>query len=41
MQKMIILIDKPRGMKSIEIVQAVKERFGARKAGHTGTLVKI
>ncbi|NIR32093.1 MAG: tRNA pseudouridine(55) synthase TruB [Gammaproteobacteria bacterium] len=34
----IILLDKPTGMGSNEALQVVKRRFGAKKAGHTGSL---
>jgi len=33
-----VIIDKPAGQTSHAIVQAVKKRLGAKKAGHTGTL---
>lgn len=34
----IILIDKPRGKTSHQVVQIVKKKLGARKVGHAGTL---
>ena len=34
----IILIDKPQGKTSHQVVQIVKKKLGARKAGHAGTL---
>ncbi len=34
----IVIIDKPKGMTSHEVVQDVKKALGAEKAGHTGTL---
>lgn len=34
----ILLFDKPRGMSSNAVLQRVKQLFGARKAGHTGSL---
>jgi tRNA pseudouridine55 synthase len=34
----VIILDKPLGMTSQEAVTAVKRRFGAKKAGHAGTL---
>ena len=34
----ILLLDKPQGMTSNAALQAAKRLFGARKAGHTGTL---
>ena len=33
-----ILVDKPRGPSSHEVTTYVKKLFGARKAGHAGTL---
>ena len=34
----ILLLDKPAGMTSNEALQIVKKIYGARKAGHTGSL---
>jgi tRNA pseudouridine55 synthase len=34
----ILLLDKPVGVTSNRVLQQVKRRFGARKAGHTGSL---
>ena len=34
----VLLLDKPAGMSSNQAVQKVRWLFGARKAGHTGTL---
>jgi tRNA pseudouridine55 synthase len=34
----ILVIDKPAGMTSHDIVDAVRRRFGIRKVGHCGTL---
>jgi tRNA pseudouridine55 synthase len=34
----VLLLDKPAGMTSNAALQAVKRLYGARKAGHTGTL---
>ena len=34
----IVVIDKPAGMTSHDVVSKVKRMLGARKAGHTGTL---
>jgi len=34
----VILIDKPRGKTSHQVVQVVKKRLGAEKVGHAGTL---
>lgn len=34
----IVLLDKPSGMSSNAVLQRVKRAFGARKAGHTGSL---
>ena len=36
----ILLMDKPDGMTSNELLQAVKKLYGAAKAGHTGSLDK-
>jgi len=34
----ILLVDKPAGLTSHDVVQAVKRRLGVKKAGHLGTL---
>jgi len=34
----VILLDKPTGISSNKALQKVKHRFGAKKAGHTGSL---
>lgn len=34
----VLVIDKPAGPTSFEVVRQVRERLGAKKAGHTGTL---
>ncbi len=34
----ILLLDKPSGLSSNQALQQIKRVFGARKAGHTGTL---
>ena len=34
----ILILDKPTGMSSNHALQRVKRMFGARKAGHTGSL---
>ena len=34
----IVVVDKPEGFSSARIVSRIKALFGARKAGHTGTL---
>jgi len=34
----IVLVDKPKGPTSHDVVQMVKRAVGAKKAGHTGTL---
>lgn len=34
----VIVIDKPRGMTSAQVVARVKRELGANRAGHTGTL---
>ncbi len=36
----LLLVDKPRGLTSMEVVESVKKRFGL-KAGHAGTLDPI
>ncbi len=36
----ILLMDKPAGMSSNELLQSVKRLYGAAKAGHTGSLDK-
>jgi tRNA pseudouridine55 synthase len=33
-----VLVDKPAGMTSHDVVQQVRRRLGIRAAGHTGTL---
>src|SRR3972149_3505422 len=37
----ILVIDKPRGLTSHDVVMVVKKRLGANKAGHIGTLDPI
>ena len=37
----ILLLDKPVGLSSNEALQDVKRLYGARKAGHTGSLDKL
>ena len=37
----IVLLDKPVGMGSTEVLQRVKNLFRARKAGHTGSLDRL
>jgi tRNA pseudouridine55 synthase len=34
----LVLVDKPAGVTSFDVVRAVSRAVGARKAGHTGTL---
>jgi tRNA pseudouridine55 synthase len=34
----LLIVDKPEGMTSLEVVKEVKRRFRVRKAGHIGTL---
>jgi len=34
----VIVVDKPEGLSSARVVARIKALFGARKAGHTGTL---
>ncbi len=33
-----LIVDKPEGMTSLDVVRSVKRRLGIRKAGHIGTL---
>jgi len=37
----LVIIDKPKGLTSHDVVQRVKRIFSAKKAGHTGTLDPI
>ena len=37
----ILLLDKPSGIRSNEALQQIKSMFGARKAGHTGSLDRL
>lgn len=37
----ILLLDKPKGLGSNEVLQRVKRLFKARKAGHTGSLDRL
>jgi tRNA pseudouridine55 synthase len=34
----LLIVDKPEGMASLEVVKEVKRRFHVKKAGHVGTL---
>ena len=34
----IVVVDKPQGLSSAQVVSRIKAPFGAKKAGHTGTL---
>ncbi|NCP78679.1 MAG: tRNA pseudouridine(55) synthase TruB, partial [Desulfuromonadales bacterium] len=34
----LLLIDKPQGMSSFDVVRQVRRIFGTRKVGHAGTL---
>ncbi len=34
----VVLVDKPKGMTSFDVVEHVRKTFGIKKAGHTGTL---
>jgi H/ACA ribonucleoprotein complex subunit 4 len=38
LKKGVVLVDKPKGMTSFDVVEKVCETLGAKKAGHTGTL---
>ena len=37
----VVLLDKPRGLGSNQVLQMVKRLFRARKAGHTGSLDRL
>ncbi len=37
----LLLLDKPRGLTSFQLVDAVKKKFKLKKVGHTGTLDPI
>ena len=37
----VVLLDKPPGLGSNQVLQIVKRIFGARKAGHTGSLDRL
>ena len=37
----ILLLDKPKGLGSNEVLQTVKRLLDARKAGHTGSLDRL
>ena len=37
----VVLLDKPRELGSNQVLQMVKRLFGARKAGHTGSLDRL
>jgi tRNA pseudouridine55 synthase len=37
----IVLLDKPTGLGSNEVLQIVKRLYGAKKAGHTGSLDRL
>jgi len=37
-KKYAVLVDKPKGITSFECTKRAKEVFGAKKAGHSGTL---
>jgi tRNA pseudouridine55 synthase len=34
----LLIVDKPKGMTSLEVVKEIKHRFHVKKAGHIGTL---
>jgi len=34
----LLIVDKPEGIASLDVVRRIKHRFGLRKAGHIGTL---
>jgi tRNA pseudouridine55 synthase len=34
----LLIVDKPKGMTSLEVVKEIKRRFHVKKAGHIGTL---
>ena len=33
-----LIVDKPEGITSLDVVRQVKRRLGIKKAGHVGTL---
>jgi tRNA pseudouridine55 synthase len=37
----VLVVDKPAGLTSAQVVETVKRRFGAQRAGHAGTLDPI
>jgi tRNA pseudouridine55 synthase len=34
----LLIVDKPEGISSLDVVREIKHRFGVKKAGHIGTL---
>ncbi|MBL9038514.1 MAG: tRNA pseudouridine(55) synthase TruB, partial [Archangium sp.] len=34
----VLVVDKPQGVTSFDVVRDVRKALGVRKAGHTGTL---
>jgi len=34
----LLIVDKPEGITSLDVVREMKHRFGLKKAGHIGTL---
>lgn len=36
--KEILLIDKPKGITSFDVIRIIRKRFGIKKVGHAGTL---
>jgi len=34
----LLIVDKPEGITSLDVVREIKHRFGVKKAGHIGTL---
>ena len=34
----VILIDKPKGISSFDVIRILRKKFGVRKMGHAGTL---
>jgi H/ACA ribonucleoprotein complex subunit 4 len=38
LKKGVVLVDKPKGMTSYDVVERVGQKLGIEKAGHTGTL---
>ena len=37
----LLIVDKPDGITSLDVVREIKHRFGVKKAGHSGTLERV